>query len=134
MRRALAAALAGALLAGCATADAPPPAPIASGALTSEERQRESDAVECRRLAREQAGGGEPRDTGRSVGAGIMLGLLLGPAAALFMAGATGGAVAAYTGAAAGGVAAGFESEAAKTAYEDAYARCLRDRGHTLPH
>ena len=63
-----------------------------------------------------------------------MLGLLLGPAAALFMAGATGGAVAAYTGAAAGGVAAGFESEGAKTAYEDAYARCLRDRGHTLPH
>ena len=145
MKAVLAIALSSLVVAGCATTrdtvrtGSLNPAPEVSPQRGQTAQQQTADTTACEAAARDQTGYSPAADTAKGAGVGAVGGALAGAAAGAAIGAATGGdvgksaGIGAGVGAAGGAVGGGaYKYSKERGAYNDAYARCMSDRGYEV--
>ena len=138
-------ALSSLVVAGCTTTNntistgSPNPAPEVSPQRGQTAQQQAADSSACESTARDQTGYNPTTQTAKGAGVGAVGGALAGAAAGAAIGAATGGSVGksagigAGVGAAGGAVGGGaYQYTKERGQYNDAYAKCMSERGYEV--
>ena len=125
MKRVLAAAVFGVLMAGCATSAPPQPSVYVAPLKGQSGEQQLRDQNDCMLIAKGQTGYDPATETAKGAGVGALIGAVGGAAA--------GAAIGAASGATIGAVGGGaYQYSKSKEGYDRAYANCMIGRGYSV--
>ncbi|HAM59457.1 MAG TPA: hypothetical protein DCQ64_30235 [Candidatus Rokubacteria bacterium] len=138
MKRVVAAAVLGVLLAGCASSAPPAPSVYVAPLKGQSGEQQLRDQNDCMLIAKGQTGYDPATETAKGAGVGALIGAVGGAAAGAAIGAATGSpgrgaAIGAAAGATAGAVGGGaYQYSKSKEGYDRAYANCMIGRGYSV--
>ena len=125
MKRLVALAVLGVLVAGCASSAPPAPSVYVAPLKGQSGEQQLRDQNDCMLIAKGQTGYDPATETAKGAGVGALIGAVGGAAA--------GAAIGAASGATIGAVGGGaYQYSKSKEGYERAYANCMIGRGYSV--
>ena len=125
MKRVVATAVLGVLLAGCASSAPPAPSVYVAPLKGQSGEQQLRDQNDCMLIAKGQTGYDPATETAKGAGVGALIGAVGGAAA--------GAAIGAASGATIGAVGGGaYQYSKSKEGYDRAYANCMIGRGYSV--
>ena len=138
MKRVVALAVLGVLVAGCASSAPPAPSVYVAPLKGQSGEQQLRDQNDCMFIAKQQTGYDPAMDTAKGAGVGALIGAVGGAAAGAAIGAATGSAgrgaaIGAASGATIGAVGGGaYQYSKSKEGYNQAYANCMIGRGYSV--